>query len=337
MLENIVIWLAHASSPENPRRLRKTVFIFLLFLLPLLIIGVITYVRTYQILTELSLAKRQDIAVPVAFALDQQLNKSTSAGELLAGNPQIKEAVAAGNWAKAISIVQIFQSITNEPFIDRIFLADPKGTLMAGIPESGSEGQNFAFRDWYSGVMKTGKPYLSEVYKRSIQPQYNVVAMAFPIVDEQNLLKGILVLQIRLDNFLTWINDLGTGMEGTIYVVDQAGQIVAHPGIDSQSAIANYSEVPSVANLMKGKSGLDTEHNGLSGLDEVVAYQTIPDYGWGVVISEPVREVFAARDHELTILIIGREIILILFGFVLLLLLSLARHYADHAAGKKIK
>ena len=56
-------------------------------------------------------------------------------------------------------------------------LTDADGRLVQGWPDSPSlVGRSFAYRDWFQGAMRTGSPYLSEVYQSVWGPRRLVVA-----------------------------------------------------------------------------------------------------------------------------------------------------------------
>src|SRR5207237_8037056 len=104
-----------------------------------------------------------------------------------------RQLVSEGKWDEALEILKNVR--VDFPFIDRVFLADPTGTLMADTPALPAvRGKNFAVRDWYRGVSNKWKPYVSDVYQRAAEPRYNVIAAAILFKTEQEQIDGILLL-----------------------------------------------------------------------------------------------------------------------------------------------
>lgn len=57
----------------------------------------------------------------------------------------------------------------DNPEIDSVFLVDPGGILWGNFPVfKETHGQDFSRRDWYKGVSKGWKPYVSSVFKRVV-------------------------------------------------------------------------------------------------------------------------------------------------------------------------
>jgi signal transduction histidine kinase len=186
------------------------------------------------------------------------------------------------------------------PFIERIFLADPHGTLMADTPALPDvRGVNFAYRDWYQGVNRTGLPYVSDAYQRAAAPQYHVIAAALPIKIDEHRITGILVLQVRLQSLLEWMHTIELGPGGVVYLVDRRGQMAAHPELAPDGELRDVSSVPAVEKALRGEGGADIAFDPVAQDARVVAYAPVPGYGWGVMAEEPTRTAFAARNREL--------------------------------------
>jgi len=331
MLTKLIIWLAHATSPLNRFRRLNFVVIFILFLLPVIVAAAFSYSKIYDELTTRAFTRRQAIALPVVIALQEKLDGLVGLGNSFALHPKIREAAIRAKWDETVEILGLFQLLIKEPFVDRVFIADAEGTLRADNPHLPDViGKNFSSRDWYQGVLRTGKPYVSEVYKRAAEPQYNIVAVAIPVVGDENLLKSIIVLQVRLDHFLGWLKKVDVGEDGFAYVVDQRGKIVTHPRVDPQLEIADFSGVPAVQKVMQGQYGVEVQYNPLEKNEELVAYEPVPKYGWGVVVQQSAAAAFAARYDTLKTIALVYVLIFLFDMFLVYLILQAIAHYQDH-------
>ncbi len=330
MFIRFIIWLAHSVSPEKRHRGLNYALIFSPIFLLFFFLAGYSYFQIHQGLTELTLARRQSVAVPVTIALKEKLDHMVDLGVSFSIHPSIRGAITNGAWKDAKEILQIFKGVVDEPFVDRIFLTDPDGTLMVGIPETGTEGQNFSHRDWYQGILNTSKPYVSGVYRRAVVPQYNVMAVAIPIPNEKGLLMAIMVLQVKLDNFLEWSKQIDVGPKGFVYIVDQKGNIAAHPKYPSQGEIIDFSSVPTVKSVIQGRRGVEITYNQIEKEERLVAYEPVPTYGWGIIVQQPTESAFASRDSTLQVFL---QIYVLIFLIVILLVAFIFRilvHYQDH-------
>jgi len=331
MLTRLIVWLAHATSHLNRFRRLNFLIIFILFLLPVIVVAAFSYSKIYDELTTRAFTRRQAIALPVALALQEKLDGLVNLGNSFALHPKIREVATRGKWGETVEILGIFQLLIKEPFVDRVFIADAEGTLKADTPHLPDVvGKNFSSRDWYQGVLRTGKSYVSEVYKRAAEPQHNVVAIAIPVVNDENLLGSIVVLQVRLDHFLDWLKKIDVGEDGFAYVVDQRGKIVTHPRVDPQQEIADFSSIPAVQKVIQGQYGVEVQYNPLEKNEELVAYEPVPKYGWGVIVQQSAATAFAVRYDTLETIALVYALIFLFNMFLIYLILRAIAHYQDH-------
>lgn len=292
------------------------VTVLFVILSPVLLLAAFSYLRTRQDLTSSALSQRRDIAYLAATTVKEKLDRLADLSVALASRVRFRQLVGEGKWDEA---VQIMSSVPKDfPFIDRSFLSNLDGTLMADSPALPDvRGKNFASRDWYRGVSRDWKPYISEVYQRAAEPRYNVVAAAVPIKAPNGTTAGILVLQVKLDSLLEWTKNIQTGPGGFVFVVDKTGKIAAHPKHAPQDEIVDYTQDLVVQKLLRGAQGIETLFNPQERESQIVAYQPVPEYGWGVIVQQSAVTAFAERDRNL-------ERILAAYGFILLLNFGLA-------------
>lgn len=302
------------KTGKNNNRIQ--VVIFLAIVVPVILVGVFAYLGAYRDLTEFTFSRRQSVAILAANALEQRFDRLTDIGLSLATRVRFRQLVSEGKWIEAVEILKDVR--LDFPFIDRLFLADLTGTLMADTPALGGvRGKNFAVRDWYQGVTNKWNPYISDVYQRTAEPRHTVIAISVPIKSEGKEIVGILVLQVRLEALIGWSKSVDVGPSGFVYFVDRKGQLAAHPNLQSQANIVDYSSVPVVQKVLRGQSGVEIFFNALENDERIGAYAPISRTGWGVIATESTRTAFARRDKHL------RDI-LIRYGFIFVISCTLA-------------
>jgi signal transduction histidine kinase len=316
MLNRIAASLGNLLLKAAKNNKRIQVAIFLAIVVPVIVIGVFAYLGAYRDLTEFTFSRRQSIAFLAANALEQRFDRLTDIGLSLATRVRFRQLVSQGKWDEAIEILKDVRE--DFPFIDRLFLADLTGTLMADTPAlPGVRGKNFAVRDWYQGVIKKWSPYISDVYQRVAEPRHIVFAVSVPIKSEGKEIVGILVLQVRLEALIGWSKAVEVGPSGFVYFVDRKGQLAAYPKLPSQENIVDYSSVPLVQKVLRGQSGVEIFFNALENEERIAAYAPISRTGWGVIATEPTRTAFERRDKNLAGLLVR-------YGFIFLISCILA-------------
>ena len=299
---------------KNNKRIQ--VAIFFAIVLPVIFIGAFAYFRSHRDLTEFTFSRRQSIAILAANALEQKFDRLSDIGVSLATRVQFRRLVSEGKWLEAIEILKDVRE--DFPFIERVFLADLSGILMADTPAlPGVRGKNFDFRDWYQGVKRTWSPYISDIYQRAAEPRHTVIAVSVPIKTEEKKIVGILVLQVRLEALIGWSKSVEVGPSGFVYFVDRKGHLAAHPKLSSEEGVVDYSSIPVVQKALRGQSGVEIFFNALENDTRIAAYAPIPGIGWGVIVMEPTQTAFARRDDNLTDLLFR-------YGFIFLISCVLA-------------
>jgi PAS domain S-box-containing protein len=122
------------------------------------------------------------------------------------------------------------------PDINATFLTDGTGTLLEVYPSTGRGlGTNFAYRDWYVGALRTGKPYISEVYE-STATQHpfvigaSVVVRARAVGGRPGPVVGVLVATYALSSFENFVDGYARQTGIRLVITDQRGVLVAAGG-----------------------------------------------------------------------------------------------------------
>ena len=160
------------------------------------------------------------------------------------------------------------------------------GTMRAIYPPNPAVlNQNFAYHDWYKGVTRTWKPYVSEAYRMTFPPSEMVMAMVVPIKDDMGNPAGILVGTYGLDTISQQLVETNLEDGWTISLVDQNGHLFAHPSMDSHSPPVDLSGYEPVKQMRTGQSGTGTFVR--AGKSFFTRYEPVPQYGWGILVEQP--------------------------------------------------
>ena len=313
-------WLLRFMDKERSHSRLTILIVSLVSTCPVILVAVVSYLKTSEELTASELSRKQATVTLAAATIEEKLNRLTDLGVSLATRVRFRQLVEAGKWQEAITIVEAVPK--NFPFVERLFIADVGGSLMADTPElPGVRGTNFAHRDWYKGVTATRKPFVSEVYQRTAKPQHHVIAQATPITNDRGDIIGILTLQVRTATFLAWIRSIDTGAHGFLFIVDRYGKTVAHPQWAADTKIVDYAKLPPVREALQGRRGVETDINGGDEAEQVVAYQPIPGYGWAVIFQQAQASAFALRDNSLSRLLMAYFFVGLATGCIVYLIL----------------
>jgi signal transduction histidine kinase len=174
------------------------------------------------------------------------------------------------------------------PGMSVVYATDPQGRLIDILPATPAiVGKSFRFRDWYRGVMRTRRPYVSTAYRSAVRGRPLVVAAAAPVrardaEGRPGKLVGIVVAAYRLDH-LSGFTDHFARVEGVqIRIFDRDGVLLAAPG-PALRRLESYADQPLVAGALAGTTGLaEMEREHL-----LTASHPIPSLGWALTASLP--------------------------------------------------
>jgi PAS domain S-box-containing protein len=183
-----------------------------------------------------------------------------------------------------------------------VFLTDPDGTLWANVPVNGqTRGQNFSYRDWYKGVSREWRPYVSRIFRRVAADQALSVAVCVPIFDEKGNVVGILGASQTLPFLKDWMKDMAFGPGKNISILDPDGNIIFSSTLSHEKEVTLHPWYRILNEKYGSKKGVH-RIPGSSGRENAkhIAFFPAGSSGWSVVLEADEREILRAhRAHFL--------------------------------------
>jgi PAS domain S-box-containing protein len=173
---------------------------------------------------------------------------------------------------------------------DRVFLAHT--TNLAGTNVARSDGHapiDYSDREWFQRA-RNGQPVSRSVHvsRTTGRP---AVSFSAPIrEDARGRIVGVVGLVTHLDDLGEVIRAVRLGETGYAFIVDDHGQLLAHPDQAPLAGLRSLSQYPPVQALLRGYgsgSGAFTDASGEQWMTHTVA---LPN-GWGVVSLQKESEV----------------------------------------------
>ena len=231
--------------------------------------------------------------------------------------------------------VALGQLATLEPDFQFAALFDGEGTLRAISPANPSlVGQNYAYRDWYVGVMRTGATYVSNAYVSSVAGSPLLVGIGTPVYGphrngQHGLMLGILLVGYKIGSVQAFTSHLSSLQQIGLQLADQQGTLMttASAGV-GHSIVA--TEGPALLAALDGRSITSVSADTLS------AGAPVPGIGWALSVSTPLSATPAgAGSQEVTIVAISLLVALGLGGCAIVVVTGrLERAYARREAAE---
>ncbi len=146
------------STGRRPRRyfILLTVVFFSVFVFSALTFN---YLVLRGALIHANITRKQVIVDLTKELVFQKLDGFEQFGLSLAGSQGFQDRIAAGDWHGAVGLLGDVPG--KAEFVDRVFLTDTRGTLLADLPSlEGAVGQSHAGSEWYKGVSQKWAPYV---------------------------------------------------------------------------------------------------------------------------------------------------------------------------------
>lgn len=295
---------------------------------PLLLLAYYAITRSSETVEREATARVESTAAVSADFVRSELDGLVAVVDAYAKRPSLVASLGNGTAARydaegiAFHLEQLRET---RPGVAIAFLADPSGKLIGIVPETPSiVGDDFSFRDWYRGVTRSGKPYVSEAYVTAATGNDRVVAAASLVVGgSPRRPLGVLVAAYGLDFIQGFAERIARRQGVMLTITDQAGVIVASPRSPSRNLVSIAGD-RRVQRALRGESGV-LRHSGVDGAD-VAAYTSVTRHGWTVLASVPRAEAFAGvRGLRDTVLTIAALLGLVLAAGIVALWLTLRR------------
>ncbi|MEX2464416.1 MAG: histidine kinase dimerization/phospho-acceptor domain-containing protein, partial [Gaiellaceae bacterium] len=276
--------------------------------------------------------KLTSTATMSALLVEEEMTSLADLVQAYAGRPTLVEALEAAEHDPKAVTLHLRDLRGTQPGIFTTFLAEPDGTLVDIFPSTPEiVGKNFSFRDWYKGVTRTGRPYVSELYRTQARGEALVVAAAAPVRASDGRHVGILVAAYDV----AYLREVSAGLEDAqnvkLRVTDSRG-IVVISGTEVRAGLESARDDPRVRAALAGRSGvteLDTDDG-----RRLSAYAPVRTIGWAVTASVPADAAFAAvADLRSTVVAISTALGLVLALALVFLARNLhARRRAEQEA-----
>jgi len=256
--------------------------LFALFaLVPAILGGAFTVYLNYQSVRQSTIESNQIISQQVAGQIYIVVNDAQNLLEALAASPTARSMDNANIKDMLIAILQ------KNPQFEVLTAIDVTGMQIARtVGENAFRGD----RTYFKEAMK-GNAYISDVYISALT-NGPCVTISTPFKNSSGRIIGVLTADISLKSIWNVTEKIHIGKSGYVDVVDTKGILIAHPDFKRVLDKENVAKMPFVAQVIAGKTG---SAGGIStqGNKSLVVYNPIEKYGWGVLVYQPEKEVYA--------------------------------------------
>ena len=132
----------------------------------------------------------------------------------------------------------------------------------------------------------------------------------------------IAVGRVETTYFVELGKSVSFGEKGHAAIVDHQGNVLAHPLTNWIKARKNISQVSAVRRMMNGETGIEQFYSPALKGDMIAGLTTVPGPGWGIMIPQPVSEIYGKVYKNVSSIFIALSIGLVVTGLFLFAMLK---------------
>ena len=246
-----------------------------------------------------------------------------------ANRPLVINSVKKRDFEEAVR--HLSDMANNNPEIEMPYITDPSGTLWVNYPIfEEAFNQNLSYRDWYKGVSKEWKPYVSSIYKLIVGEKDLGVTICSPIRDEKGKVIGILAAAQTTVFLNKILGEIESEDDAKMTLIDQEGHIILSNRFPYKKEVVDYPFSEFVKKAVKGEKG-HVKIRDTSDKDRIkyVFFAPVQGIGWSVIVEKTRSEVFHSVFPYLILIAV---ISLLIFMVVVLSMVYLKGRHGQIAA-----
>jgi hypothetical protein len=204
-----------------------------------------------------------------------------------ATRPSLAAGVAAGPRGDAAVAFNLASLAGSIPGISASFVADLHGTSRSTYPpEPSVYGTNFAYREWFKGLVASGRPFVSNAIVTKEANHTLAVTVTDYIRGADGRPVGILGVNYSLASIQSFATNVGRAQGITLKVTDRVGTSLTAGGARGLVSLAGD---PRVRAALAGRTELQDYTpllaGGRRGPEELSAFAPVAGAGWTVIAS----------------------------------------------------
>jgi methyl-accepting chemotaxis protein len=278
-------------------------------LLPVLIIGFLSYSKSSTALSDLAKNQAENIASDLSRLADSILIEQIKLAEVIAADHQVIDVLAtikrAGVNGPTEQIKELHQNLGKTfskmgAAYQGVFVTDSAGHIFTGVLEGGSEykGINIADRAYFQNAKTTGKTIIGDLARSEATGKLISVICA-PVKSDSQEFVGALGVVLKVEFLTELISGRKIGKTGYGFMTDKSGLLLAHP-VPENILSLNLAKLEEMKGFMKkmlaGEKGI--EEYTFKGIDKIAGYSPLSVTNWYVAATQDASE-FLSAAHSI--------------------------------------
>ena len=291
----------------NSFKVKMVIILIALMAIPLIIYGVISVNDKIGTVTDYTYHDNHEMAESLTNEVNNILTSSENLLRIAASSQSVKD-LNVENMGQVLN-----ELVAASDYLVNVYVMDETG--MQVFKTTGEVGDR-SDRGYFQKAIQGDTVFSDVIISKS--REVPIVVNATPI-EQNGEIVGVLGASIDLGILSELAASQKSGETGYGFIVDQNGQIIAHPDHELVMNQEDVSGLAPVAEVIKGNDG-NALYN-YEGEEKLASYEPIEQMGWGSVVQQSSDEALSEVDSAIwnAVIIIG---ITLLVGLLAAYLLS---------------
>jgi PAS domain S-box-containing protein len=241
----------------------------------------------------------------VSLILQEHLKLVVKTMVSYAKRPLLRHFVREKNVREAMT--HLISLVNDAPESDVMLITDKQGICWLSYPEHPELlGQNLAYREWYKGVSKDWKPYVTDVLLRIVREKDTAIMVSVPVMDERGEVLGILVDTQRTVEFGRIVQRVKLDPGTFVNITDRKGNMIYSSRFVYDKNIIPYPFYFVLKQVKAGKEqSVAVGDPFLNGRKRYISFAPVTDMGWSVFVGRDSRTILLTEvSYYIQILVI---------------------------------
>ncbi|MCC5465621.1 methyl-accepting chemotaxis protein [Pelosinus baikalensis] len=264
----------------NSLRTKLVIFFILFAVIPAAVGGAISIYKNIITTKEVAVNSNNNTASQIAKQIEIMLDDSKGMTEGLAASPTARSLDGAVLRDMIINFQQ------KNPQFELIYVMDASGMQVA---RTAGTLANRADRPYFKEAMK-GSTFFTDIYISSFTNAPSIT-ISVPIKNSAGTILGVFAADIGLQSLWAIADNVKVGKNGYVEIVDHNGVVIAYPDHEKVLKKESFAAIEYVKKVIEGQTG-SIEAISSRGDKTISAFTSVPKYQWGVIVNEPLKDVY---------------------------------------------
>lgn len=286
----------------------------LILLVPMILVGIITFTKSSRTLEDISKLQLVQIAESLSGMIRIPLEKDLRILVEVAGDSRTVQDALTGDYRVTKEELAVLYQVLTSDYYEDFAVFDEAGTIQGVGSGEDRVGISISDRGYYQAALKGEASVGTVVISKATQAP--IFVLCAPIMSPNGRFIGGIMGVVKAEYLMRYISSVKLGATGYAFMINQEGNVIAHPdqAIILNTDLGPNSELAGITKKMIQSHSGTAEYT-YRGIQKVAGFTSVELAGWSIAVSQNKEEIMAlAYENRKLILLVT-----VVFGLLTIL------------------